>query len=126
MKPVIYSIIIVLTIVILGTFTIRMLNKESENFHNLLTDLERSIYNNKWEEANNIGKKLEKEWDNYKKVWPMLIDHSEIDNVNMLLAELESYVKSSDKTESLSKIASLKVMIKHIPKKESFIIQNIL
>lgn len=126
MKPLIYSSIIIIVIVAFGVFTINMLKNEAENLHTVLIELEKNIYAEEWEKAKDIGKTVEKQWDKYKKKWPMLIDHFEIDNVNINLAELQAYILSNDKTESLSRLAALKILIKHIPERESFIIQNIL
>lgn len=126
MKPLIYSSIIIIVIVTFGVFTINMLKNEAENLHTVLIELEKNIYAEEWEKAKDIGKTAEKQWDKYKKKWPMLIDHFEIDNVNINLAELQAYILSNDKTESLSRLAALKILIKHIPERESFIIQNIL
>ena len=126
MKPLVYSSIIIIVIIAFGAFTINMLKNEAENLHTVLIELEKNIYAEEWEKAKNIGETIEKQWDKYKKIWPMLIDHFEIDNVNINLAELQAYIISNDKTESLSRLAALKVLIKHIPERESFIIQNIL
>lgn len=126
MKPLVYSSIIIIAIIAFGAFTINMLKNEAENFHTVLIELEKNIYAEEWEKAKTIGETIEKQWDKNKKIWPMLIDHFEIDNVNINLAELQAYILSNDKTESLSRLAALKVLIKHIPERESFIIQNIL
>ncbi len=126
MKQLAYSLIIVILIITVGTLTIKMLKKESESLHDLFTEIENSIYIDEWEKAKNIVKETQNQWDKYKKIWPMLIDHLEIDNVTVKLSELQAYILNQDKTESLSKLAALKVLMKHIPEKESFIIQNIL
>lgn len=126
MKPLIYSLIIIIIIISFGIFTINMLKSEAENLHAFLIEIESNIYADEWEKAKNTVKTTQKQWDKYKKIWPMLIDHFEIDNVNINFAELQAYILSSDKTESLSRLAALKVLIKHIPERESFIIQNIL
>ncbi|MCK9216851.1 MAG: DUF4363 family protein [Firmicutes bacterium] len=126
MKQLVYSLIIVILIIAVGILTIEMLKRESESLHNLFTEIENSIYFDEWEKAKHIVKETQNQWDKYKKIWPMLIDHLEIDNVTVRLSELQAYILNQDKTESLSKLAALKVLIKHIPEKESFIIQNIL
>lgn len=126
MKPIIYSFIIVAIIISFGIFTVNMLRNEAENLHIFLLEMEKNIYAEEWEKARNLGNMVKQQWDRYKKIWPMLIDHFEIDNVNIILAELEAYILSNDKTESLSRLAALKILIKHIPERESFIIQNIL
>lgn len=126
MKQIIYSLIIIIMIVSLGIFTIKTIEGEAENLHTLMIELEDNVFDDEWKSAKSIAEDIQKQWDKYKKVWPMLIDHFEIDNLNTKLAELQAYIICSNKTEALSKLAALKVLIKHIPERESFIIQNIL
>ncbi len=125
MKQLIYSLVLVIAIIFMGIFTIKMLSNDAESLHTLLIEIEDNVYSDNWGKAQAIIKDTKKEWDKYKKIWPMLIDHLEIDNVNTKLAELQAYITSNDKTETLSRLAALKVLIKHIPERESFIIQNI-
>ncbi|NLN49464.1 MAG: DUF4363 family protein [Clostridiales bacterium] len=126
MKQLILSIIIVVVILSLGVFTIKTIGKEAENLNTLLIEIENSVYDDNWAEANIVSESIEELWDKYKKEWPMLIDHLEIDNLSSKLAELRAYITSSNKDETLAKVAALKILVKHIPEKESFIIQNIL
>ena len=126
MKQLILSIIIVVVILSLGVFTIKTIGKEAENLNTLLIEIENSVYDDNWAEANIVSESIKELWDKYKKEWPMLIDHLEIDNLSSKLAELRAYITSSNKDETLAKVAALKILVKHIPEKESFIIQNIL
>ena len=126
MKPLIYTTILTLAIIAAGLFTINMLKKDAEVLHNFVLEMESHILAEKWDEAGVAGKKLHDQWEKYKKIWPMLIDHLEIDNLNIQFSELESYLSSRDKTQALSKLSVLKVLVKHIPERESFILQNIL
>lgn len=126
MKPLVYTTIIILVIVSAGIFTVNMLKKDAEALHNYMLEMESYINAEQWEEASKSGKKLHAQWEKYKKVWPMLIDHLEIDNININLSEFESYLDSKDKIQSLSKLSVLKILVRHIPERESFILQNIL
>lgn len=126
MKQLILSIIIIIVILSLGLFTIKTIDNEAENLHALLIEMENDVYKEDWSKANSVAESIEKLWDEYKKEWPMLIDHLEIDNLSSKLVELQAYAINSSKAETLANIAILKVLIKHIPEKESFIIQNIL
>jgi hypothetical protein len=55
----------------------------------------------------------------------MLVDHYEIDNIELLLSQLASFVKNKNKNDALSCVSSLKTLIKHIPDKESLSLKNI-
>ena len=103
-----------------------MIKNEAENLHSLFIEIEKNIMDEKWDDAISIMETAQGEWEKYKEVWPTLIDHFEIDNVNTNMAKLKSYILNKDKIELLSNLAALKILIKHIPEKESFLIQNIL
>ncbi|MCQ1528163.1 DUF4363 family protein [Lutispora saccharofermentans] len=126
MKPLLYTVILTLAIIGSGIFTINMLKKDAEALYNFVLEMESDIMAEKWEDAGEKGDKLHNQWKKYKKVWPMLIDHLEIDNLDIQISELESFLISRDKTQALSKLSILKLLVKHIPEKESFTLQNIL
>ena len=126
MKPLLYTIILTLAIIGSGIFTINMLKKDAEILNDFVLEMESDIMSEKWDDAGEKGDKLHNQWKKYKKVWPMLIDHLEIDNLDIHISELESFLISRDKTQALSKLSILKLLVKHIPEKESFTLQNIL
>ncbi|MEA4960722.1 DUF4363 family protein [Lutispora sp.] len=126
MKPLLYTIILTLAIIGSGIFTINMLKKDAEILYDFVLEMESDIMSEKWDDAGEKGDKLHNQWKKYKKVWPMLIDHLEIDNLDIHISELESFLISRDKTQALSKLSILKLLVKHIPEKESFTLQNIL
>ncbi len=125
MKPLI--IIIALTVLLIagGCLTLYALNSESERLNNSLSILEEDIENQNWEDAAKKLEEFHRKWDKTGLIWSMLVDHYEIDNIEMVLSQLISYVKTHDKNEALSKMSSLRTLIKHIPAKEAFSLQNI-
>lgn len=126
MKPLLYTAILTMAIIGTGIFAINMLKNDAEVLYNFVLEMESDIMAEKWEDAGEKGDKLHTQWEKYKKIWPMLIDHLEIDNINIQLSELESFLMSRDKTQALSKLSILKLLVKHIPEKESFTLQNVL
>ena len=99
---------------------------EAQRLDEDLSTLEETIKNQNWDTASEKLEDFHSRWDKVRSLWSMLIDHYEIDNIELLLSELVSYVDNKDKNESLSRMSSLKTLIKHIPKKESFNLENIL
>lgn len=126
MKPLLYAFLIIVFIIFMGLYTVDMLGKDAEILHDFILQMENSINKEEWEEVNDINMKFHYQWEKSEKIWPMLIDHLEIDNINIQLSELESYLKNKDKIKALSKLSILKLLVKHIPERESFILQNIL
>lgn len=125
MKPLI--IIIALTILLIagGCLTLYALNSESQQLSTRLSKVEEAIENQDWNEAARKLEEFHDRWDKTILVWSMLVDHYEIDNIELVLSQLISYVKTEDKTEALSNMSSLRTLIKHIPTKEAFRLQNV-
>jgi hypothetical protein len=88
--------------------------------------LQNSINMKNWYDANNDFSKIKNQWAENKKKWAMLIDHQEIDNIDISIERLESYIKSNSLSEALSESYALLRNITHIPKKEQVGIENIL
>jgi len=126
LKPLIIISVLTALLITGGCLTLYALNSESQRLNDSLSILEEDIENQNWDTA---AKKLEEfhsRWDKISSFWAMLIDHYEIDNIELALSHLVSHVKSQDKNEALSEMSSLKTLIKHIPAKESFNLKNIL
>lgn len=110
----------------MGLYTINMLEKDAQILYNFILQMENHIERGEWEKVDNINANFNHQWEKSEKIWPMLIDHLEIDNINIQLSELEASLKNKDKIRALSKLSILKLLVKHIPERESFILQNIL
>lgn len=126
LKPLIIIIVLTVLIIVGGSLTLYALSSESQRLSDSLSDLEEDIENQNWDTASKKLEELHSKWDKTSSLWSMLIDHYEIDNIELVLSQLVSYVKTQDKNEALSQMSSLKTLIKHIPAKESFNLKNIL
>lgn len=126
MKPLIIIIFLVAVIIIGGCLTLYALDSESQRLDADLSRLEGEIKNQNWDAAEKELEEFHRKWDKTSTLWSMLIDHYEIDNIELALSELVSYVKTRDKNEALAQMSSLRVLIKHIPEKEAFSLKNVL
>ena len=126
MKPLIIIVILTILIVAGGWMSLHVIESESARLDHSLSYLERDIESRNWEAASEKLEEFHRKWDKISNIWSMLIDHYEIDNIELVLSKLASYVKTQDKNEALSNMSSLRVLIKHIPAKEAFNLKNIL
>lgn len=126
MKPLI--IIIILTVVIIagGCLSLYTLDLESQRLDSKLSELKADIENQNWDTAEKKLEEFHRKWDKTSNVWSMLVDHYEIDNIELVLSQLASFVKTKEQSEALSQISSLKTFIRHIPEKEALKLKNIL
>ena len=68
---------------------------------------------------------LEKQVTKTKKVWFLIINHEEIDNVELKLKECEGYIKKEANNELLASLNSLKFYINDIYEREKVNVTNI-
>lgn len=125
MKPVLIIVLTILVIISAGTYILYSLKAESAEISQQLNALEQAVSLKQWPQARTAGENLSKTWRNTSTVWSMLIDHYEIDSINIYLAELESFIDTKEQHQALSRISSLKVLVEHIPEKESLTLKNI-
>ncbi len=125
MRPLIIIIALTLLLIAGSCLALYALNAESQRLSSSLDILEKDIRKQNWEGASKKLKEFEEKWDKVSPLWSMLVDHYEIDNIELILAQLISYTENEDKVQSLSQMSSLKTLVKHIPAKESFSLRNI-
>lgn len=119
-----FSIFISLVIVI--TFSLSYLKRNSQKFEKKCDQLEDLIVQEQWEEAYNSSVKLFEQWQKESSKFSIFVHHSEIDNINNEAFKLIIYVKCQDKTESLASLHSMKLFLQHIYDIEKVNLQNVL
>lgn len=125
MRVIVITCIIIALIISLGLLSINMLVNNTKTLGSLITRIEDEIMNGRWEEAVKIENQLKYQWEKYKKIWPMLIDHADVDKVTTYLCELEVFIAKKDEIMAASRLAVLKLLMQNIPEKEYVILQNI-
>lgn len=118
--------VVILVIIITGClFSTNFINAETRSMQDQLTKLEKQLYVEDWDKARTEYKNFKSQWNEIHPIWSMLIDHNEIDYINMDLSELEAFIINEDKTNALAKTSSLHVLVGHIPEKEYLTLRNI-
>lgn len=56
----------------------------------------------------------------------IIMDHSDLDKIEMGIAELEGYIEGEIKTDALAKCSMIDVMVRHMPKNYKLKLENIL
>jgi len=125
MKHILIIIIVLFLIITSGYWT---LHEISVTAHTLLTQsasLEESINNKKWDLSQDKFKNLKSTWNKAQSLWTILLNHTEIDNIDIAMAKIEQYIKTREQGLALGEISSLKWLINHIPEKEKLTPENI-
>ncbi|MDF2533501.1 MAG: hypothetical protein K0Q65_3082 [Clostridia bacterium] len=126
MKPLLLAIFFLIVIITGSLATMYYISNQAEALLEQLHELEKQVDSENWEQASELYKDFKAKWDKVDHKWSMLIDHYEIDYINMDLGELEAFIKTKDKSNALAKLSSLQLLVEHIPDKEYPTLKNIL
>jgi hypothetical protein len=108
-----------------GYYTISEVSGTSEALLRHCSRIKADILSDDWEKARDGLKGFDDFWGSAKPVWTILIDHKEIDNIDMALARIEQYIETREKGLALGELSSLELLIRHIPDKEKVSLENI-
>lgn len=125
MRLLVSIFVIVLMILGAGFWTNHALQETTRDLTAQVDRITQEIKGERWDQAIQQTKDLEKTWKEEAKWWPALLDHQEMDNIEFSLAKVKEYVASRDYPLALGQLSELKLMIEHIPRKESVKIENI-
>lgn len=121
------AIILLLTLIIIfsGITAQRVLYNDSKKMAQQIEKLEENIVSEDWKNAGNSLDRVNMIWSKVKGKWSALVDHQEVDNIDVTLSRLQKFVESCDKSSSLSEAAALGKFVRHIPEKELPNLSNI-
>lgn len=129
MKPVrtVPAIVIIVVLLLGGSFaTYRYLHTTSQALVTQLEEVEQSISAQKWEVAQKELNTVLQRWGKTKNWWTILLDHQEIDNIDVSINRLEKYIQTHDLSLSLGEVSVLKLLVDHISDTEQLNLRNIL
>lgn len=123
---VIIAITVILILIIgISFFAKTILTESSRRLVNYIERIESSAKSDNWEETEQAIAEIENDWSRTQKVWAMLIDHMEIDNINTTMSRMIRFLKLREKSMALSEASVLRQFIEHIPEKIEFNFENI-
>lgn len=123
------ALIIVIIILLLsgGSWTSsRYLQTTTQTLETQLGSIEQSISALQWEAAQKDLSTTQQGWEKNKRWWTVLLDHQDIDNIDISLNRLEEYIKTHDAALSLGEVSALQLQVDHISDTEKLNLRNIL
>lgn len=125
MKNVLISVLLSIIMIITISFSIKYLNKVSQDLGRLNNEIEQYITDGNWDKAYEASIQFTDKWKAYSKNIKLFINHQEIDNIEIELWKLPQYIKEETKDESLASVHVLKFLLDHIAELEKVKLKNI-
>lgn len=91
----------------------------------LLESVEDSIIVQKWEGAQADLNIAQQNWKADDTWWSIILDHQEIDNININMKRLEKFIGLQDVSQSLGEVTTLELLFEHIFDTELLNFKNI-
>ncbi len=117
--------LIFIVIISVGIWSNHSLKTSTEELIGNIDEIEQNLQNGQLDAAQQKFQELEKFWEEKSKWWPVILDHQEMDNIEFSMARTGAFLEKESIHLIWGELAELRLMIKHIPEKESFNIQNI-
>jgi len=126
MRTMTVVVVIFLALIGFSLGSYKLINNSSQNLVNHLQIVDLSIRAQNWDDAQKELALTQKTWAQTKDWWTILIDHQEIDNIDLSISRLEQYVATKATPLSLGELSALMLLFEHISGKEALTLENIL
>lgn len=125
MKNVLISISAFIIMLLLMCLSMSYLNRASLKLEAKSAEIQEAIQGENWEKAYTASMDFKDIWNNYTPIIKVFVNHQEIDNVEIELQKLPSFVKEHTKDEAFASAQTLDFLIKHLSNLEKVNVQNI-
>jgi len=119
-------LILLAAVIGFGAWTTRSLQGTADELAAQIDRMQTLVKHERWREAERALDGLDGDWNRHKRWWTAVVDHREIDSIDFSIARIREYLWAEDEELALGEAAALKKMIRHIPEKEAFTLENIL
>lgn len=122
------TIIGVIVVLLLGgsLASHRYIQTTTQSLEAQLETIEDSISAQKWEFAQEELNTAQQRWDKNKIWWSILLDHQELDTIELSMRRLEKYIATQNGSLSLGEVSSLKLLVDNIFSSDKLNLRNIL
>ncbi|MBE5821530.1 MAG: DUF4363 family protein [Clostridiales bacterium] len=126
MKKLVWAVI-VLIIFVASSFAIEAKLKQSVDSMLLkIQELTNNLKNENWNYVDTSFEEMVNIWEEKGKVWSVIIDHNEIDQLTIALYKSKTFANYREKEEALAELKQFEFMVDHIPKIHKLELKNIL
>lgn len=125
MKSLFISTLVVIVLITSWIIIYNFIDESVTDINSSLTIMEAKVHDANWDSTSSIYKTIDKKWEKTKKVLMLILDHEEMEKINLTLRKIEKFISIEDKSLTLGEIATLKYLFSHVEEKESLSLKNI-
>lgn len=126
MKSVVASVIILVFIFGLMFFSSSYVNSTANDMASSMETILTSAEEENWETVNGINNENIEKWHKISKVYNCIFHHDEVDKISIYMEEIDKYIKTQEKTDTMAAAASLRFLFEHLSKKDQASWENII
>lgn len=117
--------VIIIIIGIGGALVQRYLDRTAAELSAGLQDVGKALAREDWRRSEQAFSSFEQRWRVARRNWGLVIDHMEIDNVDMRLARLKVFIHAREVDEALAEYSEAMMLLEHIPERERLTWRNL-
>ena len=125
MRSFCFAAALLITLLGINVYCYNFIKESSIKLENNIDEIVYYLNKNDNENVEKSFNKLKEQIIESKKVWFLIINHEEIDNVDVKIKECEGYIKKEARNKLLASLNSLKFYINNIYEREKVNIPNI-
>ncbi len=126
MRIYVFLVVSIVVLIGLGVTVLVALGSSARNLTRDFDHVLNAIRDEDWKLAEDRIAAAHSTWEKHRQWWAVVIDHREIDNIEMSFSRIGEYIRYQDKALASAELTVLKKLIEHIPEKEKLNIKNIL
>ncbi len=117
--------VIVLIIGVSGALVQRYLDRTGSELSARLQEVGKALEHKDWEQSERAFFGFEQRWRVVRRNWALVVDHLEIDNVDMRLVRLKELIRSRKDDEARADYSEALLLLEHIPERERLTWRNL-
>lgn len=125
MRSLFISTLIVAILIISWMVMYNFIVQSVEDINSVIANMENTISNDNWDSTLGLYNTVNEKWENTRKVLMLILDHEEMEKINLALERTEGYISAKNKSLTLGEVAALKYFFSHVKEKESLSLKNI-
>jgi hypothetical protein len=117
---------VVLALTVAGLAINGYLARSAAQLEEKLALMQELVGTDDWDAAQQVFAQFSQRWEDVQRHWAILINHQEIDELQLLFGRIEQYIIAENRALALAELEAARLLVRHIPEKENVNLTNIL